>query len=91
MRLRPPSKDARLTQQTPKEITMHKAFIIALALTSLGALTTPAFASKKCHSMLSHCLYKSNHCTDKKDCQIECLDEYNYCTMNHDMSHSPVE
>jgi hypothetical protein len=35
---------------------MHKAFIIALALTSLGALTTPAFASKKCRSTLSHCL-----------------------------------
>jgi hypothetical protein len=67
---------------------MHKAFIIALALTSLGALTTPAFASKKCHSMLSHCIYKSSHCTDKRDCQQECLDEYNYCTMSHDMSSS---
>jgi len=67
---------------------MQKAFIIALALTSLGVLTTPAFASKKCHSKLSHCLYKSNYCTDKKDCQIECLDEYNYCTMSHDMSSS---
>jgi len=70
---------------------MHKAFIIALALTSLGALTTPAFAHKKCGSMLSHCIYKSKYCTDKKDCQQECLDEYNYCTMNHDMSPSPVE
>jgi hypothetical protein len=91
MRPRPPSKDTRLTQQTPKVTTMHKAFIIALALISLGALTTPAFASKKCRSMLSHCLYKSKYCTDKKDCQIECLDEYNYCTMSHDMGHSPVE
>jgi hypothetical protein len=70
---------------------MHKAFIIALALTSLGALTTPAFAHKKCSSMLSHCIYKSKYCTDKKDCQQECLDQYNYCTMNHDMSPSPVE
>ena len=66
---------------------MQKLFIIALALASLGALTaTPASASKKCRSMLSHCIYKSSHCTDKRDCQEECLDEHNYCTMSHDMS-----
>jgi hypothetical protein len=54
---------------------MHKAFIIALAFTSLGALTTPALASKKCRSSLSHCIAKSSHCIDKKSCQWDCLDK----------------
>ncbi len=66
---------------------MHKAFIIALALTSLGALTTPAFASKKCRSTLSHCIFKSSNCSDKMICQSECLDAYNYCTTSQDMGH----
>ena len=70
---------------------MQKAFIIALALTSLGALTTPAFASKKCRSMLSHCIYKSSHCTDKKTCQQDCLDKYNYCTVSRDMGSGKSE
>jgi hypothetical protein len=68
-------------------MTMHKALIIALALASVGALTaTPAFASKKCRSSLSHCIAKSSHCIDKKVCQQDCLDQYNYCTVSHDMS-----
>jgi hypothetical protein len=68
-------------------MTMQKVLIIALALTSLGALTTPALASKKCRSMLTHCIAKSSHCIDKKSCQQECIDEYNYCTVSHDMGH----
>jgi hypothetical protein len=75
-----------------KEITMRKALIIALALTSVAALATPAFAHKKCRSMLSHCLYKSKYCSDMKDCQLDCLYDYNNCTMSHDMSSStPLE
>jgi hypothetical protein len=69
-------------------MTVHKALIIALAFTSLGALTTPAFASKKCRSSLSHCIAKSSHCIDKKSCQQDCLDKYNYCTVSHDMGSS---
>jgi hypothetical protein len=38
--------------------------------------------------MLSHCIYKSSHCIDKRDCQQECLDQYNYCTLSHDMGSS---
>ena len=64
---------------------MQKALIIALALISLGALTTPAFAAKKCRSALSHCIVKSSHCIDKTICQQDCLEKYNYCTVSHDM------
>ncbi|HZP08986.1 hypothetical protein [Methyloceanibacter sp.] len=71
---------------------MQKVLITALALTSLGVLTTPAAASKKCRSALSHCIVKSSHCSDKKSCQQDCLDKYNYCTVSHDMgSGKPAE
>ena len=70
---------------------MHKALIIALALTSLGALATPALASKECRNSLSHCIAKSSRCIDKKVCQQGCLDKYNYCTVSHDMGSGKSE
>jgi hypothetical protein len=36
------------------------------------------------HALALHLQEQPLH--DKRDCQQECLDERNYCTMSHDMS-----
>jgi hypothetical protein len=62
---------------------MHKAFIIALAFTSLGALTTPALASKEVPQFAL-----AQHREEQPLRRQEELPAGLPCTVSHDMSSS---